>query len=150
MQLIEEKKTHRDRCRDDSSRPKVGARSLSVINNGHWQYPGTKSRKHLVREIQRISECNFESLCLRFGVLSNSWKESVPSRGLHVVSFKREFAKTGVPWTIGDVPDVKIHNGEKWWTTTARHRLRLTLRQKGLTVHRSDRAEEQRKGKRGK
>ena len=38
-----------DRCRSGSGRPKVGARSLSVVNNGHWQYrPGTKSRKHLV------------------------------------------------------------------------------------------------------
>lgn len=22
--------------------------------------------------------------------------------------------ETGVPWTIGDVPDVKIHNGKRW------------------------------------
>lgn len=93
MQLLEKKYVHSNRCRGSNGRPRVGARSLSVVNNGHWQYPGTKSRKHLVREIQRIFECNFESLRFRFGVVKNSWKKSVLSRGLHELPFKREFAK---------------------------------------------------------
>lgn len=46
-------------------RPGVGARGPSVVNNGHWQYPGTKANgSSLARDIQRPCR-GFDSGLLR-------------------------------------------------------------------------------------